>query len=61
MYVIPKEGMVIRDPDLKTHLPPEGRDVPDSPFWQRRILDGDVSIGKPPATKAADSAPAKSS
>lgn len=55
MYVIPKNGIVIRDPDLKTHLPAEGRDVPDSLFWQRRISDGDVTIGKAPTSKLATS------
>lgn len=51
MYVIPKNGIVIRDPDLKTHLPAEGREVPDTPFWHRRIMDGDVTVGKAPAPK----------
>ncbi len=53
MYVIPKNGIIIRDPDLKTLLPEEGREVPDTLFWQRRILDGDVTLGKIPASKPA--------
>jgi hypothetical protein len=59
MYVIPKSGILIRDPDLKTHIPPEGREVPDSLFWQRRINDGDVTVGKAPTSKSSASAPAK--
>lgn len=53
MYVIPKSGIVIRDPDLKTLVPAEGREVPDTQFWQRRIRDGDVTVGKAPATRTA--------
>lgn len=42
MKVKPAQGIKIRDPDLKDFLPEEGRDVPDSPFWHRRVRDGDV-------------------
>lgn len=52
MYVIPKSGLVIRDPDLKTLIPPEGREVPDSLHWQRLIIDGDVTVGKVPTAPA---------
>lgn len=52
MYVIPKSGLTIPDPDLNDYLPPEGRDVPLSAYWQRRIKDGDVIKGNPPSTKA---------
>jgi hypothetical protein len=55
MYVIPKSGIVIRDPDLKTHLPSEGREVPDTLFWQRLIMDGDVTLGKAPTSKSTTS------
>lgn len=51
MFVIPKTGFVIRDPDLKTILPPEGREVPDTLFWQRRLRDGDVIAGTSFPTK----------
>jgi hypothetical protein len=45
MHVRPAPGFTIRDPDLKDHLPQEGRDVPDSPYWHRRLRDGDVVSG----------------
>jgi len=42
MYVKPAAGLKIRDPDLHDFLPEEGREVPDSGYWQRRLRDGDV-------------------
>jgi hypothetical protein len=49
------EGMplVVRDPDMKDLLPPEGRDVPDTDYWQRRLRDGDVVFAQPPAPAPA--------
>ena len=51
MFVKPAPGLVIRDPDLRDYLPTEGREVPDSDYWQRRVLDKDVVFTKaaPPA------------
>jgi hypothetical protein len=42
MFVKPAPGLVIRDPDLKDFLPEEGRNVPDSDYWYRRVRDRDV-------------------
>lgn len=42
MRVMPKPGFVVRDPVTRAPLPPEGRDVPDTDYWQRRLRDGDV-------------------
>lgn len=42
MYVKPAPGLVIRDPDLRDFLPQEGREVPDTDYWNRRLRDGDV-------------------
>ncbi|WP_225548136.1 DUF2635 domain-containing protein [Chromobacterium violaceum] len=42
MYVKPKDGFAIRDPDLLDLLPAAGREVPDSDYWLRRLRDGDV-------------------
>ncbi len=39
-----KEGIVIRDPRTKKKLPPEGARVPDTSFWRRRILSGEVIL-----------------
>lgn len=59
MYVKPAprqiEGMplVVRDPDFKDLLPPEGRDVPESDYWQRRLRDGDVVLADAPRAAKA--------
>jgi hypothetical protein len=50
MYVKPAPGFSIPDPDLKDRLPAEGREVPDTDFWQRRLRDGDVFLAAPPKT-----------
>lgn len=39
----------LRDPDRRDRLPPEGRDVPETTFWLRRIADGDVVVAPPPS------------
>lgn len=48
MFVKPAPGLVIRDPDLLDLLPPEGREVPDAPYWQRRLADRDVLPARAP-------------
>lgn len=59
MYVKPAErqveGMplVVRDPDLKDLLPAEGRDVPETPYWRRRVIDGDVVLSAAPEAPEA--------
>lgn len=57
MYVKAAPGMKIRDPDLKDLIPDEGRDVPNTDYWLRRLRDGDVVEAKPPVA-APDAAPA---
>lgn len=52
MYVIPKKGLVVRDPRTRVPLPPEGAEVPDDVFWHRRLRDGDVKAAEPKATKS---------
>jgi len=47
MYVRPAPGIKIRDPDLLDFLPIEGREVPTTDFWNRRLRDGDVISGAP--------------
>lgn len=42
-----------RDPDRGDRLPAEGREVPDSEFWQRRLSDGDVVPAAAPARQDA--------
>lgn len=40
--------LVVRDPDLRDLLPAEGRDVPETQYWQRRLMEGDVVLAEPP-------------
>jgi uncharacterized protein DUF2635 len=49
MYVIPREGYVVRDPTNMRALPPHGANVTESVYWHQRLRDGDVTEGKPPA------------
>lgn len=35
-------GAVIRDPQTRQPLPAEGGDVPESSFWIRRLIAGEV-------------------
>lgn len=36
----------IRDPHTKRHLPPEGREVPESTYWLRRLRDGSAVLAE---------------
>lgn len=59
MYLRPRPGLKIRDPDLKDFLPEGGREVPDTPYWQRLLhVYGDVERVEPKATtKRAEATP----
>ncbi|HLO63159.1 MAG TPA: DUF2635 domain-containing protein [Azonexus sp.] len=68
MYVKPTEGRTVPDPARGDTLPPQGRTVEASQYWQRRLADGDVVEAEPepepeeetPADAAVQtSAPAK--
>lgn len=37
-----REGLIVLDPATYLPLPSEGADVPETSYWQRRLLDGDV-------------------
>lgn len=52
--VIPGAGRSVPDPQAGDLLPAEGRTVDDSPYWRRRLDDGDVTLK--PKTKAKDKA-----
>lgn len=54
MYVKASPGLKIRDADLKDLLPDDGRDVPDTDYWLRRLRDGDVVEATPSSAVAAD-------
>lgn len=51
MYVIPKQGSCIPDPQLQDFLPIHGREVEKNSYWIRRLRDGDVVESKPPKTQ----------
>jgi len=56
MFVKPVEGREVRDPVTQQPVPPEGREVPDTAFWNRRVRDGDLKDATPP--KPSGKAPA---
>jgi Protein of unknown function (DUF2635) len=37
----------VRDPELRDLIPDEGREVNESPYWTRRLRDGDVILVSP--------------
>jgi hypothetical protein len=51
-FVKPAAGLVIPDLDRNDVLPPEGRQVPETDFWLRRLRDGDVVLTNGPPTEA---------
>lgn len=57
LFVKPIAGRAVPDPDRGDTLPPEGRNVEPSQYWQRRIVDGDVveaSLPEPSTKKAKE-------
>lgn len=53
IFIKPAPGRLIRDPDTMRPLAQEGEEKPFTPFWCRRLDDGDVIQ----AEKAAEEAP----
>jgi hypothetical protein len=51
MFVKPTAGRTVPDPDRGDALPPEGREVEPTQYWQRRVNDGDVAEGTPATSK----------
>lgn len=51
LRIRPVAGRVVRDPDLHD-LITATRTVPDSPYWRRRLRDGDVCLDDPPPPSA---------
>lgn len=56
MYVKPAAGLSIRDPDRRDRLPPEGREVPETSYWRRRLAE--KSVLRAAAAPAAMAGPA---
>jgi hypothetical protein len=52
-WVIPKEGLVVRDPRTYAPLPEIGMlkpwTGPEGRYWRRRVKFGDVVLGEAPA------------
>lgn len=42
MFVKPQNGLTVPDPERGDALPPEGREVEPTQYWQRRVQEGDV-------------------
>ena len=53
MHVVPVAGRSVPDPDLGGLLAENGRLVPKTQYWMRRLADGDVVIKDPAPTVAA--------
>jgi len=49
LFLVPKAGLQVRDPDTTVPLPAEGAEKPRNQYWLRRLQDGDVSLGRAPA------------
>ncbi|MBA4358044.1 MAG: hypothetical protein C0405_10010 [Desulfovibrio sp.] len=50
--LIPRPGLVVRDPVTMAPLPPEGAAKPMNTYWRRRLRDGDVGEAAPPQQPA---------
>lgn len=56
-FLIPKRGLTVRDPLNGQALPADGDEVNLTPYWTRRLADGDVTrredrkSAKPSTTK----------
>jgi hypothetical protein len=42
MYVKPTQDRLVPDPARGDSLPPPGRNVEHTQYWQRRLKDGDI-------------------
>jgi hypothetical protein len=40
-------GAIVRDPETKRPLPPEGADVAETSYWLRRLRSRDVVLVEP--------------
>ena len=52
LNVKPVSGRLVRHPETGEPLPAEGLAVPRSPYWLRRLKDGDVTPATPDTGKA---------
>lgn len=53
IFLVPRAGYIVRDPETKKPLPAEGMEVERSSYWIRRIQAGDVSVVVVPKPRPA--------
>jgi hypothetical protein len=57
-WLIPLEGLLVRDPITKSILPKEGSYCtwigPQGRYWRRRVTDGSVIISTPPKSGVSE-------
>ncbi|EJD1356229.1 DUF2635 domain-containing protein [Salmonella enterica] len=58
-FIKPAPGRMVRDPDTLEFLQPDGEEKPFTPYWCRRLDDGDVIEFDPNATPAVTAGKAK--
>lgn len=51
-FLIPNDGLKVRDPQTGKPLEKEGEEKEMNSYWQRRINDGDVTIADKGKKKA---------
>lgn len=52
LVVRPAPGVRVRDPFTRAHLAAGGATVPDTTYWRRRLIAGDVVLAAPAASRA---------
>jgi len=54
-WIVPRKGLLVRDPRTKTPLPEQGMykpwTGPEGRYWRRRLICGDVTLGEAPVAK----------
>ncbi len=49
IFIKPISGVMVKNPDNNDeYLSQDGEEVENTTYWQRRMIDGDVEIVKPP-------------
>ncbi|MCJ8322787.1 MAG: DUF2635 domain-containing protein [Rhizobiales bacterium] len=51
MFIKPCAGRAVRDPETSQLLHENGQNKPDTPYWQKRLIAGDVIKIKSPKSK----------
>lgn len=52
-FIKPAPGRMVRDPDTLKFLPTDGEEKPFTPYWCRRLDDGDVTEFNPSEAQSA--------